>query len=164
MNNSEQDNKTFKSIKAKVESTRSVSQKAIDFLVNNLGSTFFLALNVVWFIIWIAINTGQIKQIPAFDPFPFSLLTTAVSLEAIILAILVLISQNRSLKIGDLREEIHLQVNLLAEQENTKTMKLLLLLLKKQGVDVTHDAELQKLIQPMNQEEIQEELEKEILS
>ena len=40
-----------------------------------------------------------------------------VSLEAIILAIFVLISQNRAMKVDDLREEIHLQINIIAEKE-----------------------------------------------
>ena len=98
-----------------------------------------------------------------FDPFPFSLLTTIVSLEAIILAIFVLISQNRTAKVDDLREETHLQINLIAEKEITKVMKMLAILLEKQGVDLSQDPELKKLLKPVSEEEIERRLEKEIL-
>src|SRR2546429_4723020 len=43
---------------------------------------------------WLAINL-HLTPLPAFDPYPFSLLTMIVSLEAIFLATFVLISQNR---------------------------------------------------------------------
>jgi len=59
-----------------------------------------------------------------FDPFPFSFLTMVVSLEAIFLAIFVLISQNRMARLADHRAHLDLQVNLRAEQEITTTLKL----------------------------------------
>src|ERR1700704_1394175 len=45
------------------------------------GSMPFLIINGAWFIIWIALNTLPLG-IPAFDPYPFGLLTMIVSLEA----------------------------------------------------------------------------------
>ena len=59
-----------------------------------------------------------------FDPFPFSFLTMVVSLEAIFLAIFVLISQNRMARLADHRAHLDLQINLRAEQEITTTLKL----------------------------------------
>ncbi len=49
-----------------------------------------------------------------FDPFPFPLLTMAVSLEAIILAWFVLASQNR---LSRQRSHLNLQIDLLTERE-----------------------------------------------
>jgi uncharacterized membrane protein len=131
-------------------------------MTRTFGTMSFLIGNAVFFGIWILINTHSIPGIPLFDPFPFSLLTTIVSLEAIILAIFVLISQNRTVKVDDLREEIHLQINLIAEKEITKLMKMTAILLEKHGVDVMHDSELQTLIKPISEEEIESKLEKEI--
>jgi uncharacterized membrane protein len=104
-----------------------------------------------------------VKGVPVFDPYPFIFLTTFVSLEAIILAIFVLISQNRAVKIDDLREEVDLQVNLIAQKEITKVMRMLAILLQKQGVDLSEDPELKKLLRPISEEEIEKKLEKEIL-
>ncbi len=114
--------KIIKSLKAKANAKRTIFEKFADFSTSVAGSFSFLLLNLLWFLGWILINTNTISVpgIVAFDPFPFGLLTMIVSLEAIALAILVLISQNRASKIDDIREEIDLQVNVTAEQEITK--------------------------------------------
>ncbi|MFN2498945.1 MAG: DUF1003 domain-containing protein [Pyrinomonadaceae bacterium] len=80
------------------------------------GSMAFLILNAGWFIIWIAINTLPLG-VPAFDPFPFGLLTMIVSLEAIFLSCFVLISQNRQAQKDKVRSDIEYEVNIKAELE-----------------------------------------------
>ena len=131
-------------------------------MTTHFGSFTFLLLNLFFFLAWLAVNTNQIEGITAFDPFPFNLLTTFVSLEAIVLAIFVLISQNRNSKIDDLREETHLQLDIISEQEITKLMRMIALLLEKEGIDLSEDPELKKMILPVNEEEIEEKLKKEI--
>ncbi len=155
--------KIFRSIKAKADAKRTAMEKMADFMTSKFGSNTFLLLNVFLFLGWILINTNKIKSISPFDPFPFNLLTNIVSLEAIILAIFVLISQNRTTKIDDLREETHLQLNLISEREITKLIKMLALLLEKNGIDLSQDPELKKMIRPLSEEEIEKRLEKEIL-
>jgi uncharacterized membrane protein len=55
---------------------------------------------VIWFGIWLAVNLNLFGLKP-FDAFPFGLLTTIVSLEAIFLSTFVLVSQNRqAVRIG----------------------------------------------------------------
>lgn len=160
--NEEPKRKILRSIKAKADARRTQTEKIADWMTLRFGSITFLSLNVLLFVAWILINTNQIKVISPFDPFPFSLLTTFVSLEAIILAIFVLISQNRNVKIDDLREEIHLQINLISEKEITKIMKITTLLLEKNGIDLSEDPELKKMLKPISEEEIEKRLEKEI--
>ena len=155
--------RVFRSIKAKSDAKRTTMEKTADFMTSNFGSNTFLLFNVFLFTSWILINTNKIKGVPIFDPFPFNLLTNIVSLEAIILAIFVLISQNRTAKVDDLREETHLQLNLISEREITKLMKMMALLLEKQGIDLSQDPELKKMIRPISEEEIEKRLEKEIL-
>lgn len=152
----------IRSFKAKADAQRSSSEKFADWLVGTFGSPQFLIFNVVFFTAWLISNTGIIKGLVPFDPFPFGLLTTIVSLEAIILAIFVLISQNRSSKVDDLREEIDLQVDTLAEREVTKILEFLVLILEKQGVDVTNDKELQSMLRATDMEKIEKALEKEM--
>lgn len=161
--NEEPRKRIFRSIKAKADTRRTRMEKMADWMTAKFGSSGFLWLNAILFASWILINTGQIKWIPVFDPFPFSLLTTIVSLEAIILAIFVLISQNRTVKVDDLREETNLQLSLISEKEITKLVKMLALLLAKQGIDLSQDPELHKIIRPVSEEEIEKRLEKEIL-
>jgi len=152
-----QTEKIFQSIKARSDFRRTRSERIADWMTTHFGSFTFLLLNLFFFLAWLAVNTNQIEGITAFDPFPFNLLTTFVSLEAI-----VLISQNRNSKIDDLREETHLQLDIISEQEITKLMRMIALLLEKEGIDLSEDPELKKMILPVNEEEIEEKLKKEI--
>jgi len=161
--NEDSKRKIIRSIKAKADAKRTLSEKVADWMTSRFGSMSFLLGNSLFFLAWVLINTNQIDGISVFDPFPFILLTTIVSLEAIILAIFVLISQNRTEKVDDLREEVHLQINLIAEKEITKIMKMMALLLEKHGIDLSEDPELKKLLKPTSEEEIEKRLEKEIL-
>ena len=155
--------KILKSIKAKADAKRTFSEKMADVMTSSFGSITFLILNICLFAVWILIHTAPINFIPEFDPFPFSFLTLVVSLEAIILSIFVLISQNRSSKIDDLREETDLQINLMISNEITKLMKMMAILLEKNGVDLSQDPELREMLKPISEEEIEKKLEKEIL-
>ena len=83
------------------------------------GSILFLALHILWFIAWVSINTGLVRAIAPFDRFPFGLLTMIVSLEAIFLSCLVLISQNRQAAKDRVRSDVEYEVNLKAELEIT---------------------------------------------
>ena len=161
--NEENKKRIFRSIKAKADARRTWAEKIADQTTASFGSITFLVLNVVVIAAWVFINTDQVEFISAFDPFPFNLLTTVVSLEAIVLAIFVLISQNRTSKVDDIREETHLQINLITEREITKLMKMMAILLERQGVDLSQDPELKKMLKPISEEEIEKKLEKEIL-
>jgi len=154
--------KILKSLKARANARRTTAEKCADFVTEHAGSMGFLIANMLWFAAWICINTGLIPAVPVFDPFPFSLLTMIVSLEAIILATLVLISQNRAAKVDDIREETHLQINLIAEKEITKVLKLMTLLMEKHGIDLADDPELKKMLKPINEDEVEKTLEKEM--
>jgi len=79
------------------------------------GSLTFLALHGAWFLIWILVNT--LPGLPSFDPFPFGLLTMCVSLEAIFLSVIVLLSQNRQASTDRIRADVEYDVNLKAELE-----------------------------------------------
>jgi len=161
--NEESKRKILKSFKAKANAKRTWLEKLADFMTSVFGSITFLIINGTFFALWILINIDYIKGMRAFDPFPFNFLTTFVSLEAIILAIFVLVSQNRSSKIDDLREETNLQINFIIEREITKLMKMMDILLEKQGIDLSQDPELKKMLRPISEEEIEKKLEKEIL-
>jgi uncharacterized membrane protein len=96
-----------------------------DRLVAMVGSGSSVLVHVLCFGAWIVINKGLIPGLPPFDPYPFSFLTMAVSLEAIVMTLCVLNAQNRMNRQADRRAHLDLQVNLLAEQESTATLRLL---------------------------------------
>ncbi|MEK7602936.1 MAG: DUF1003 domain-containing protein [Patescibacteria group bacterium] len=151
----------LKTFKAKADAKRTPAEKFADFLTTKFGSVVFLGLNATWFIIWILINTSKLPIIDPFDPYPFGFLTMVVSLEAIFLAIIVLISQNREARIGELREEIELQVSTIAEGELTKLINLMVALMEKEGVKID-DPELRKMLKPVDQPKLEKQLENEL--
>ena len=109
------------------------------------GSMVFVWVHVVWYAGWIAMNVNRIPGIATFDPYPFNFLTLIVSLEAIFLSLFVLNSQNRMTREADRRAQLELQVNLLAEQENTKTLEMLHRICQHLGLPIKPDDELHKL-------------------
>jgi uncharacterized membrane protein len=153
----------IKSLKAQQDEKRGLAEKVADFLTAVFGSMGFLILNILWFAVWFVLNLGLIPGIEPFDPFPFGLLTMIVSLEAIALAIIVLISQNRSAKIADLREEVDLQVDMMTEREITKLLRLVAAIAEKQGIELSDDEDLQTMLEPTPMDKIEAALEKQVL-
>jgi uncharacterized membrane protein len=119
-------------------------QRVADWIAWFSGSMPFLIINAAWFIIWISLNTLHLG-IPAFDPYPFGLLTMIVSLEAIFLSCFVLVSQNRQTEKDRVRSDIEYEVNVKAELEVThlheKTDRIYESMLAR-------FAKLEKMIQP----------------
>lgn len=110
---------------AEMNRKRSMSERVADFLTDSFGTIAFFNVNLVLFALWIFTNSNVIPGFTPFDPYPYGMLTMVVSLEAIFLSIIVLISQNRAAKIADLREELDFQVNVTAEQEITQILRMI---------------------------------------
>jgi uncharacterized membrane protein len=138
------------------------AERLAHWLTRLAGTTGFLLGHAVWFAVWILWNLGLLGTRP-FDPFPFGLLTMVVSLEAIFLSIFVLMTQSRESRIAELREEITLEVDVRVEQEVTKILQLVAGLYGRLGFEVSReDTELQEMLQPLDQDEIERELSEQI--
>jgi uncharacterized membrane protein len=103
---------------------RSAVERVSDRITAVAASGASMVAHVVWFAVWIIVNTRLVPFEP-FDPFPFPFLTMMVSLEAIFLALFVLATQNRLSKQADLRANLDLQIDLLVEREMTAVLQLL---------------------------------------
>ncbi|MBA3645946.1 MAG: DUF1003 domain-containing protein [Gemmatimonadaceae bacterium] len=150
-------NKAFRAIKAQHSSNRTTMEILADRMIGFASSTPFLTVHAVVFIVWIFWNIPM-SGLRRFDPYPFGMLTTIVSLEAIFLSIFVLMTQSRESHIGELREELTLQVNLKIEEEMTKTLHLVAGLYSRLGLVLADDPELKEMLEPLNPAEIEEEL------
>src|SRR5258705_198233 len=112
-------------LEAEALGARSLSARCATGLIRFAGTTAFAAVHLVWFVVWLAVNTGLVPVIRPFDPYPFNFLTLVVSLEAIFLSIWILIGQNEMERLADRRAHLDLQINLLAEQESTAAIQML---------------------------------------
>ncbi|HEY0510466.1 MAG TPA: DUF1003 domain-containing protein [Thermoanaerobaculia bacterium] len=108
-----------RNVNVEAEDRRTAVERAADWVAEFSGSIPFLVLHVIIFAVWILLNVRWLPgwKPPMFDPFPFGLLTMVVSLEAIILSVLVLLSQNRQVAKDRIRSDIEYEVNLKAELE-----------------------------------------------
>ena len=104
------------------------------------GTVGFLIANAVFFAAWVAIN----EWVVAFDPYPYTFLLFGVSIEAIFLAILILISQNIAAAESERRHHLDLQINLLAERETTAVMRLLVKMAERLDVPQEDQAEVRQ--------------------
>lgn len=147
----------FRAIKARHSGEQTRMQVIADWLTRLASSTGFFVAHVFAFAIWIGWNTG-VLPLSRFDPFPFGLLTMIVSLEAIFLSIFVLMSQSRESAIGELREELTLQVNLRIEEEVTKTLHLVAGLYTRLGHTLGNDPELQEMLRPLDAGQMEKEV------
>jgi uncharacterized membrane protein len=123
------------------------------------GSMKFVWINALLMASWIVFNLA-LSEPRGFDPFPFSLLTLILSIEAIFLGIFVLISQNRAARVSEKRSQLDLQLNLLSEQENTKMLTMLELISQAVGAEISEGPEEKALAQATQPEALSEQIDR----
>ena len=116
--------RTIIHLRTKAARERSLQGRIAAAVTSFSGRMVFVYVHIVWFGVWILLNTGRLG-LPAFDPFPYGLLTMIVSLEAIFLSTFVLISQNRLAEESERRADLDLHIGLLTEHELTRVLQML---------------------------------------
>lgn len=112
---------------------KSSFDRVIDAVRAWAGSPMFIVVHVAWIGSWIVFNVeGR-----AFDPYPFSFLNMTLAVEAIILSSFVLMAQDRMTTDADRRDHLNLQIDLLAEQELTAILNVVVAIAERAGIDVT---------------------------
>ncbi|HEX2735977.1 MAG TPA: DUF1003 domain-containing protein [Polyangiaceae bacterium] len=108
-----------RNVNEETEDKRTKVMRIADWISEFSGSLEFLFIHCGLFFVWIMLNTGPVgrSSIGGWDPFPYGLLTMCVSLEAIILSVFVLLSQNRQVARDRVRNDIEYDVNVKAELE-----------------------------------------------
>jgi uncharacterized membrane protein len=108
-----------RNVNEETEDRRTLVMKIADWISEFSGSLPFLFIHLGIFALWIGLNAGPLGKsaIGGWDPYPFGFLTMVVSLEAIVLSVFVLLSQNRQVARDRVRNDIEYRVNLKAELE-----------------------------------------------
>ncbi len=97
-------------------------QRALERVGGILGRPAFIAVTLLFVASWIGV---QLLGWFDFDPPPFFWLQGVVSLSALLMAAVILITQNRQSNIEAMHAHLDLQVNMLAEQKVSKLIKLI---------------------------------------
>ena len=127
-----------------------------------VGSLVFVVCHVLMFVVWATWN-GIGPAHLRFDPYPYGLLTFIVSNEAVLIAIFVLIAQNRMSRESDHRDHLDLQVDLLAEQEMTLLLRMLRRISDRLGIDEDEEtARAETLTKETNVYQLMERIKQEL--
>ena len=94
-----------------------------DAITSFSGRMIFANVHILWFGLWILLNTGHFG-VRVFDPFPYGVLTMIVFPEAIFLSTFVLISQNRLGEETERRAGLDLHIGLLTEHQLTRVLQM----------------------------------------
>ncbi len=117
---------TLAGLRARTEDSVSVHQRRIENVTTLVGQprSIYVVLAVV--ATWVVANlVAPSLGMRAFDPPPFSWLQGVVGLAALVVATMVLTTQNRQTRHAEQRAHLDLLVNLLAEQKVAKLVALL---------------------------------------
>lgn len=153
----EQNIRTIIHLRQKAAAERSLQDRIADIVTSFSGRMLFVYVHIVWFGVWIVLNTG-LSGVPPFDPYPYGLLTMIVSLEAIFLSALVLISQNRLSAEAEDRANLDLQIGLLTEHELTRVLQMLDAIQGKMGIQDDTRSELADLEMETRPEDVLAEI------
>jgi uncharacterized membrane protein len=155
---------TVMQLEAEALQRRSFAQHFADRVTAAAGSAPLLVLHVLWFGGWFVVNAGLVPGVNPFDEFPYRLLTLLVSLEAIFLTLLVLMSQNRMMREADKRAHLDLQLNMLAEQEATMSLRMLRRICEHLGIESDDGEAIEKLERVTNVDQLARTLERKLPS
>jgi uncharacterized membrane protein len=149
--------RTIIHLRTKAARERSLQGRIADAITSFSGRMIFAYVHIVWFGVWILLNTGRFGVHP-FDPFPYGLLTMVVSLEAIFLATFVLISQNRLGEETERRADLDLHIGLLTEHELTRVLQMLDAVQDKLGIVDHENSEMADLEMETKPEDVLAEI------
>jgi uncharacterized membrane protein len=75
------------------------------------GRPHFVTLHLVWFAVWVLVNSGLVAAFTAFDAYPYGLLGIVLSIEGILITLFLLISNNRQNAHAEKRAALDYEVN-----------------------------------------------------
>jgi uncharacterized membrane protein len=137
---------------------RTPGERVADAVAAFIGSWPFIIGQSIILTLWIVLNV--VAWVEHWDPYPFILLNLALSFQAAYASPIILMSQNRQNRLTERRHHLDLQINMLAEQENTEMLRLLRKLCEKAGVPMEDETALRALEQATRPEQVVRQIEK----
>lgn len=135
-------------LESRILAHSTVGERLADLLAKVVGSWVFLIVQTALLVLWMVLNLAG--WISAWDPYPFILLNLVLSFQSAFATPVILMSQNRQSRLDERRNKLDLQINLLAEQENTEQLKLLRQLCEKAGIQLSgpDEAKFEQAVDP----------------
>ena len=93
----------FKYVQEELKKDTSWHETLANRVVTQIGKPQFLGIHLLWFLLWVAINSGVLVMVRRFDTPPFGVLGILLAMETIFITGFVLISQNHQAAHADKR-------------------------------------------------------------
>lgn len=125
--------------------------RAIDWIGRVLASPPFFTTFLGLHLLWVLLNIRVVPGLEPWDPYPFTFLATIASVEAPLVALLVLMRQQRDRIVEEIRDEAILQVSLHVEREGSELLRMMGAVGERLEVEFDNAevlAELQKELDP----------------
>ena len=140
---------TISQVEQQLLARRSFLERIGQSIARFFGSLIFIVAHLVFFTLWMLLNTGVVRGFHRFDPYPFPFLALIVGIEFILLTTFVLMNQKFQIQRNEQWSHLHLQLSMLTEQEVTKNMQMLNLVCRHLGVErLITDQEISELARP----------------
>ena len=143
---------------AEEERSKPTSDRVAMTIWRFAGTMNFVYFHIVFFGLWAALDLGWISAIRNFDP-TFTILGTTAAVEAIFLSAFVLMAQLRMAATADKRNQLDVQVSLVAEQEITHILRLVAAMSERMDIKEANDPEIQELLRELKPRDVLERIE-----
>lgn len=130
-------------------------ERAVHRFILSLSHLWFFFAHIVGVGAWLYLNHAIAAPI---DPWPHDGLIIFLGAEAVFLTLLVLINQRMMQQLDEHRAHLTLQIDLLNEQETTKTLDLLRRVA--QRLQIEPDSQTLAMAQETDPEEVSEEIQR----
>ena len=103
-----------------------LAERIVDRITTSVGRPVFLLMLIGVMILWMSLNEFiLLSGGSAPDAPPYVGLELTITLLALLIAVMILISQSRADRLANLREQMTLEATLLTEQKTRKIIELL---------------------------------------
>ena len=143
---------------AEEELARPTADRIATVIWRSAGTMYFVYFHVVLFGLWFLLDFGLLPGVRNFDP-EFTILGTTAAVEAIFLAVFVLMAQVEMASQADTRNHLDVQVSLLAERETTHILRLVALMSERMGIEEANDPEIHELLRELKPRDLLERIE-----
>lgn len=116
--------KTMLQLRQQAEERKGLRYVLANQATQFMGSFSFVLIQVVVIVFWISVNSRWAPESWKFDPFPYFLLSTIMAIQAILIAIFILMNQNHMKDLAQKSDGLDVQINLLTEHEVTQIMSM----------------------------------------
>ena len=150
-------------VRAEAARKRSRLERALVATARSIAHPLFFAAEIAFHLVWVVLNAFLLPPALRWDSYPFPLLTGLASLQALLIGLLILMYEERSAAVQEVREETELQVNLHAERETTKLLRMMAEVHDALGIrSAEHDAELEEMAQPLDPQRLRDSTESQL--